>query len=148
MAQDVVIETLDTLIALLQKNGGVLLPAHRGEAERIVRAAWGGERAYIGKLGESGQAEISARDRAIRRDFQRGTHVELLTRRYGLSKRRIWAILQPERESAAPAEQTAQAILAAPTAAACLTGGSAGGDAAHQRPPARANTTKARAPTT
>lgn len=147
MAQDVIIETLDALIALLQTNGGVLLPAHRGEAERIARAAWGGERVYIGKLGETGQAQISERDRAIRRDFNRGNHVDFLVRRYGLSRRRIWAIVQPERESAAPAEQTAQAIVGGQTAAACLTGGSAPGDAPQQRPTPRAGT-KARAPTT
>lgn len=148
MATDVILDTLDALITLLQRNGGVLLPTHRGEAERIARAAWGGERAYIGKLGESGQVQLSERDRAIRRDFSRGAHVDLLARRYGLSRRRVWAIVQPERESQAPAEQTAAAIVASPTAAACLTGGSAPGDAAQQRPPARAGTSKARAPTT
>jgi len=147
MAQDVVIETLDTLIALLQKNGGVLLPAHRGEAERIVRAAWGGERSYIGKLGEDGQAQLSARDRAIRREFQRGASPQLLARRHGLSKRRVLEIVQSERQSQATAESPAAASFPQIRAESCLTGRTDGDDAAHQRPPARANP-KARATTT
>lgn len=94
MANDVILDTLDTLIALLQKNGGTYLPAHRGEAERIVRAAWGGERPYVGKTGEDGQRSISARDAAIRRDAQRGASTAILCRRYSLGLRRVQQILQ------------------------------------------------------
>lgn len=147
MHNDVIIDTLDTLIALLQRDGGVFLPAHRGEAERIARAAWGGERAYIGKLGEQGQAQISARDRAIRRDFARGASVAILSRRYELSQRRVRCIVQPDRVEPGPAEPTAQAIVAADMAAACLTDGRAGGDAASQRPAPRAARAKGAAST-
>lgn len=116
MANDVILDTLDTLITLLQKNGGTYLPAHRGEAERIVRAAWGGERPYVGKTGEDGQRSISARDAAIRRDAQRGAHTGVLSRRYGLSLRRVQEILQPDRPAGA---------------AVCLTGRAEGGDASN-----------------
>lgn len=129
MSNDIIIDTLDTLIALLQRNGGVLLPQHRGEAERIARAAWGGERPYVVKVGESEQRAISERDRAIRREFQRGAHVPLLARRHGLSERRVRAILQFEREEPAPAESTAQASVPQPAAADCLTDGRASGEA-------------------
>lgn len=102
MNQDIILDTLDTLLALLQSNGGALLPAHRGEAERIVRAAWAGERPYIGKRGEIGQVQISERDRSIRRDHAHGAHVPFIARRYGLSERRVQEIVQgEERRSAA-----------------------------------------------
>lgn len=98
MPSDIVIDTLDTLIDLLRANGGTLLPAHRLEAERIVRAAWGGDRVYVLKSGEHGQRRMSERDHAIRRDFRRGAAVELLCRRYALSDRRIREIVAPERD--------------------------------------------------
>ena len=97
MANDIIIDTLDTLLRIVQSNGGVLLANHRTEAERIVRAAWAGERPYIARLGEVGQMEMSHRDRSIRRDFAHGAHVNLLARRYGLSERRIQCIVQGER---------------------------------------------------
>lgn len=137
MTTDVIIDTLDTLIELLERNGGVYLPAHRTEAERIARAAWGGERPYVGKRGECGQGDISQRDRAIRRDFARGAPVPVLARRYGVSERRARAIVQPERAQVGPAEAAGQAILAADPAASCLTGGRQPDHAArHRKPPA------------
>lgn len=114
MTTDIVIDTLDTLIDLLRANGAQVLPAQRLEAERIVRAAWGGDRVYIAKLGESGQRQISERDAAIARDFRRGAAVELLCRRYALSRRRVQQILALDRD-AAPAAPGAAGE------AACLT---------------------------
>lgn len=97
MTNDIIIDTLDTLIGVLVKAGAQVLPTHRSEAERIVRAAWAGERPYIAKLGESGQVEMSRRNQAIRRDHARGAHVQLLARRYGLSVRTVQVIVQPDR---------------------------------------------------
>lgn len=98
-SSDIVIDTLKTLTALIERNGGVLLPTMHGEAERIVRAAWGGDRVYIAKLGEDGQRQLSARDRAIRTEFLRGDHVPLLARRHGISERRVRQIVATEREA-------------------------------------------------
>ncbi len=128
MSNDIIIDTLDTLIALLQRNGGVLLPQHRTEAERIARAAWGGERPYVVKVGESEQRALSERDRAIVREHRRGAHVPLLARRHGLSERRVRAILQLGQADQNPAESTAQASVPQPAAADCLTDGRANGE--------------------
>jgi hypothetical protein len=124
MQNDIIIDTLDTLVALLQRNGGVYLPAHRSEAERIARAAWGGDRPYVAKVGESQQQAISERDRAIVREYRRGL-VPLLARRHGLSERRVRAILQMDRQEP-------------PAAAPCLTGGRPSGEATRSPKPARA----------
>lgn len=122
MSNDIIIDTLDTLIALLRRNGCEVLPAHRSEAERIARAAWGGERPYVAKVGESQQHAISQRDRAILRDHQRGVHAPVLARRYSLSLRRVQEILALSRQAQAPAEPTARPSVAPNGAADCLTG--------------------------
>lgn len=53
---------------------------------------WRGERPYIG-AGEEAARQRSERDRAIRRDHQAGESLELLVRRYRLSRVRIWQIV-------------------------------------------------------
>lgn len=117
MPNDIVIDALDTLIDILRRGGASVMPEQRTEAERILRAAWGGDRVYIAKLGEDGQRQISARDAAIRREAARGAHVGLLARRHALSPRRVREILQMER-------------TAMDSAAACLIGRHGGGDSA------------------
>jgi predicted ATPase len=117
MSNDIIIDTLDTLIELLQRSGGVLLPSHRGEAERIARAAWGGDRPYVAKVGESQQLAISQRDRSIMRDRQRGVHAPVLARRYGLSLRRVQEILAQSRQASGPAKPPSAPASAAPGAA-------------------------------
>jgi hypothetical protein len=137
MQNDIIIDTLDTLVALLQRNGGVYLPAHRSEAERIARAAWGGDRPYVAKVGESQHQAISERDRAIVREYRRGAHLPLLARRHGLSLRRVQEIVAPTRpmtpQDAPKAAEPAQA-----GAADCLTGRAASGEATRSPKPARA----------
>ena len=54
-----------------------------------IQAEWGGDRPYIRKANEAARAERSLRDRAIVRDHQRGESSALLSRRYGISRRRI-----------------------------------------------------------
>lgn len=138
MNNDIIIDTLDTLIALLQRNGGVYLPAQRAEAERIARAAWGGERPYVGKLGESGQRALSERDRAIMREHRRGVHVPVLARRHGITERRVKQILQILQEpQEGAAESTAQASVQGAAETACLTDFQAGREATRSPKPAR-----------
>lgn len=54
-----------------------------------IQAEWCGDRPYIRKANEAARAERSLRDRAIVRDHQRGESSALLSRRYGISRRRI-----------------------------------------------------------
>lgn len=121
MTQNPVIYALDTLLEQLAK--GLEPQKARSEAERIVLAAFGGDRYYLGKTGEVGQNAMSQRDAAIRRDFHRGVHIPVLARRYGISERRAQVIVQPEREKQPPAEPPGAASVQQPSAAACLTGG-------------------------
>lgn len=63
------------------------------DVEAAVRHDWGGDRAYVTKRGESHQARMSKRDEAIRDQHQRGESVPLLSRRWGVSERRIRQIV-------------------------------------------------------
>lgn len=60
--------------------------------EMEVRRDWGGDRAYIAKLGEAGIAARIERDERIRLESRRLTVRELATR-HSLSPRRIREIL-------------------------------------------------------
>lgn len=59
---------------------------------RGVARDYTGERPYIGK-GEDSNREMSARNRAIIRDWRAGERVALLARRYGLSARHIRRVI-------------------------------------------------------
>lgn len=72
----------------------VELPADRAEAvERELRAAWGGERPYIPKLGELGRRLMSVRDEQIRAEHRRGERVKFLSRRWQLAPQHIRRIV-------------------------------------------------------
>lgn len=58
-----------------------------------VRRDWGGERAYIAKIGDTAVLEITRRDIAIRRDYRNGERICFLARRWQLSRRRIYQII-------------------------------------------------------
>ena len=70
------------------------------DTARLINAAiidsvandYAGERQYIGKP-EAAKAELSARNRAIIRDWRAGERVPLLSRRYGVTVRRIRQII-------------------------------------------------------
>jgi Mor family transcriptional regulator len=64
-----------------------------GMVECDIRHDWGGERPYIAKQGESAQRETSARNRAIIRDWRAGERVSYLSRKYGISRQRVWQII-------------------------------------------------------
>ena len=53
---------------------------------------YNGERPYIGK-GADAVREMSARNRAIIRDWKAGERVALLARRYGISARRVRQVI-------------------------------------------------------
>lgn len=57
-----------------------------------VRHDWAGERVYIGVNYEV-QRKHSERNRKIIHDYKAGESIIFLSRRYGLSKQRIWKII-------------------------------------------------------
>ena len=57
-----------------------------------VGSEYNGERPYIGKGAEAAR-EMSARNRAIIRDWRAGERVALLARRYGISARHIRRVI-------------------------------------------------------
>lgn len=62
-------------------------------ADRQVRGAFGGERAYISRRHGEGR---SARNEAIRRDHRNGERIPLLMRRYQLSRPQIQRIISAD----------------------------------------------------
>lgn len=60
--------------------------------QRQVGIEYNGERPYIGKGAEAAR-EMSARNRAIIRDWRAGERVALLARRYGISARRVRQVI-------------------------------------------------------
>lgn len=81
------------IIQRVRARGVPLSEEVAAQVQFEVRGDWGGERHYIAKVGECGKLQLTARDRQIRADANRGERVALLARRYGLSKKRIWQIL-------------------------------------------------------
>lgn len=63
------------------------------QVEKEARRDWGGDRPYIAKLGENGKKQLCERDERIKADHRRGEREALLSRRYGISIRRIRQIL-------------------------------------------------------
>jgi Mor family transcriptional regulator len=57
-----------------------------------VRHDYAGDRVYIGVNYEF-QRKHSERNRSIIRDYKSGESIVFLSRRYGLSKQRIWKII-------------------------------------------------------
>ena len=66
----------------------------RQRLERELRRQVGGEMHYIAKSGEGVRIEIEARDARIRADARRGESIRFLSRKHGLSVRRVQQILQ------------------------------------------------------
>jgi Mor family transcriptional regulator len=58
-----------------------------------VRKEWAGERVYIAGRAEDARLETSARNRAIIRAHKQGERIPLLARRWGLSRQRVWKII-------------------------------------------------------
>ncbi len=64
------------------------------EIEREIRRDYGGDTVYVPKDGDRAMTEISMRNAAIRADRHKGESVQLLMRRYGISRKRVYAILK------------------------------------------------------
>ena len=84
--EDVVEYTLRCVLALAPE----LSRAVARLADAQARQTFGGDRVYVARRQGEGTSERNA---AIRRDFARGERVELLVRRYGLSRVQVWRIV-------------------------------------------------------
>lgn len=69
-------------------------PGFVDELERHFRGEYGGERIYIPKRGENGMRQMLERDRRIVRMHKSGEHVPVIAKREGLSRPRVYQILQ------------------------------------------------------
>lgn len=58
---------------------------------------WRGERPYIGPSAEDVRRRQSARNEALLRDWRNGERIPLLARRYGISVKRVYAVLKISR---------------------------------------------------
>lgn len=87
---DIVLDVLQRIVARI---GDV--PANIPiEVEQEIRRDWGGDRPYIAKAGEAGKIERTRREAAIRAEHHRGVHVNALSRKWGLSIRRVQQIVK------------------------------------------------------
>lgn len=65
--------------------------------DQRVRAEWGNTRAHITSTLGGKDAAFNARNAALMRDWQRGERIELLARRYQISRRRVEQIIAANR---------------------------------------------------
>jgi Mor family transcriptional regulator len=86
VCDDLVGDILARVIALAPAFNAALA----AQVEKETRDKWGGDRVYVQRRGGT----LSARNAAIRRDFQAGERVPLLMRRYSLSAPRLWHIIK------------------------------------------------------
>lgn len=100
-SDDIVADILQRVVAITPGFTAALA----AQVDRDVRDLWGGDRPYIARRAGEG---TSARNAAIRRDFQAGERIGLLVRKYGLSRQRIHQIL------ALPEENVRSTPAAAP----------------------------------
>lgn len=85
LVEDVVDFTLRCAIAI-----GHMDDRTRQIVDRHVRSVFGRSRVYIASRADE---LAKARNAVIKRDYQRGERVELLSRRYELSTVQIWRII-------------------------------------------------------
>lgn len=86
VSSDVVAYMLDCWLALAPRTSAAMLQA----VERQVRENFGGDKAWI--FGVYAQS-LQERNAKIRQDHAKGERIELLMRRYELSKRRLFQIV-------------------------------------------------------
>lgn len=93
VGEDVIEYTIACALALSPPEIRAEVRAHIAQhASQQVRAVFGGDRMYISKRAGEGN---STRNAEIKRDYwQRGEHIPLLERRYGLGKTRLWEIIK------------------------------------------------------
>lgn len=92
---DIVRDIMDRLSSIMSENGS-LTEQLLDRVEQDVRRDWGGDRPYINKTktGKGEEHVLTERNRSIIRDWRAGERVEFIARRYRLSKRRVWQIIQ------------------------------------------------------
>ena len=99
MASEFMADASERLIKALNAFG--MSPEIAGmvaaEWQSGIQRDWGGERPYIGKGGEA-LREMSRRDRAILREHAAGERVAYLSRKFGISRRMVWLIIQRAKE--------------------------------------------------
>ena len=87
VSDDVLAYTLDCLRALAPRTSAAALVA----VERQVRDTFGGDEVWLA----DGAAQLRrVRDAKIKHDYLRGERLELLQRRYQLSRRRLFQIVK------------------------------------------------------
>ncbi len=87
-------KTQDVIDDIVERLSGALPAATRDLVTKVAkdaREAWGGDRVFISKRPGEGRSE---RNQAILRDYQRGERLAFLSRRYGLTERRILQIIR------------------------------------------------------
>lgn len=92
-APDVVRDTLETLIAVLSRDGLQVDERQRLTAESRVRDLWGGMRVYVGKTPPLQAIQRHQRDRQILAAWSDGAAIADLSLRFGLTPRRIKQII-------------------------------------------------------
>lgn len=85
----------DPLSQMLQRVAEItaLPPDQIHAIEAELRADWGGERAYIARMGECVMRLQAQRDIRIRQQHRDGESVRLLARRWDLSERHVRRII-------------------------------------------------------
>lgn len=85
----------DLLTDILQRVAQIqaLPPEATAALEADLRRDWGGDRAYIARIGECALRLQAQRDIRIRQQHRQGESVKFLSRRWELSERRIRQII-------------------------------------------------------
>jgi len=87
-------DIIDDVLRRVIDAGGVIDRAMAQAIARAVRHEWGGETARICYIARRDDELRTQRNRAILRDYLAGERIALLSRRYGLSGRRIIQIVK------------------------------------------------------
>lgn len=88
--QDIIIDALNVVKNILEKNKGQWTDVEMKQADTIIRAKWNGDRPYIAKNAGEGSSE---RNDAVWREYQRGERVGYLAIKYNMSRRHIERII-------------------------------------------------------
>jgi hypothetical protein len=101
MSEDIVSDILQRVVATVPPRIAQQLGLQLVEIEVQVRRDWGGERHYIARRADdpASRAYMARRDATIRREHRAGATAKLLSRRHGLSMRRIQQILADGQEA-------------------------------------------------
>lgn len=91
-ATDIVTDIISRVLAAYRRDGNLTDDLAR-EVSRQVHQDWGGVDVYIPKQGEDDRLAIGQRNAAIIRDLNNGERVCLVARRYRISRRMVYKVL-------------------------------------------------------